>query len=534
MVRRDRNHPSVIVWSLGNESGYGANHDALAGWIRKHDPSRPLHYEGAVFHAGWVDGGMAASDLVCPMYAPIDAIRAYGESGQGARPLILCEYSHAMGNSNGSLADYWAVITSTPGLQGGFIWEWKDHGLRQRLPGGTVRLAYGGQFGESPHDGNFVADGLVSADLEPHPAMAEVAWVYRPVTVERGRRAGTLRVTNRQSFTGLEGYRARWALLVNGEVLRRGTLTLPSVAPHAAVEVPMPCAVPEGTGEVHLTVEFSLRRDTWFASAGHVVAVDQVEVRAARPRRAGRFTPNHLAAAVDEVLVAPIALELFRATTDNDGFKLLPELSLRHKIGGDAWQRWTEAGLHRHPADDLAEHTWWRAAAADGSVEYRHQVDVPEALADLARVGVSFALPARFSVMRWFGRGPHENYPDRRSGAALGIYEGPLDESPYLVPQEFGLRTDCRWFELLDPASGQRVRVDVLQPAVLHCSATHYRSADLFAASTHTDLVPRPEVVVHLDVAHRGVGTASCGPDVLPQYRLAAGRYRFAYRLSVR
>ena len=533
MVRRDRNHPSVVVWSLGNESGYGANHDALAGWIRRHDPSRPLHYEGAVFHHGWVDGGLAATDLVCPMYAPIDAIRAYGESGQGTRPLILCEYSHAMGNSNGSLADYWSVITSTPGLQGGFIWEWKDHGLRQRLPDGTVRLAYGGQFGESPHDGNFVADGLVSADLEPHPAMAEVAWVYRPVTVQRGRRAGTLRVANRQSFTGLDVYRARWALLVNGEVLRRGTLTLPPVGPHTAVEVPMPCAVPEGAGEVHLTVEFSLRRDTWFASAGHVVAVDQVEVRAARPRRAGRFTPNHLAAAVDEVLVAPIALELFRATTDNDGFKLLPELSLRHKIGGDAWQRWTEAGLHRHPADDLAEHTWSRAAAADGSVEYHHQVDVPEALADVARVGVSFALPARFSVMRWFGRGPHENYPDRRSGAALGIYEGPLDESPYLVPQEFGLRTDCRWFELLDPGSGQRVRVDVLQPAVLHCSATHYRSADLFAATTHTDLVARPEVVVHLDVAHRGLGTASCGPDVLPQYRLAAGRYRFAYRLSV-
>jgi beta-galactosidase len=295
----------------------------------------------------------------------------------------------------------------------------------------------------------------------------------------------------------------------------------------------MPCAVPEGAGEVHLTVEFALRRDTWFASAGHVVAVDQVEVRAARPRRAGRFTPNHLAAAVDEVLEAPVALEVFRATTDNDGFKLLPELSLRHKIGGDAWQRWTEAGLHQRPADEFAEHTWSRAASPDGSVEYRHQVDVPEALADLARVGVSFALPARFSVMRWFGRGPHENYPDRRSGAALGIYEGPLDESPYLVPQEFGLRTDCRWFELLDPGSGQRVRVDVLQSAVMHCSATHYRSADLFAATTHTDLVPRPEVIVHLDVAHRGLGTASCGPDVLPQYRLSAGRYRFAYRLSV-
>ena len=129
MVERDRNHPSVIVWSLGNEAGYGANHDALAGWIRHVDPTRPLHYEGAVFHEGWVDGGRAASDLVCPMYPTTESIEAYGRSGRGDRPLIMCEYSHAMGNSNGSLADYWDVITGTPGLQGGFIWEWKDHGL---------------------------------------------------------------------------------------------------------------------------------------------------------------------------------------------------------------------------------------------------------------------------------------------------------------------------------------------------------------------------------------------------------------------
>ncbi|MDO9176125.1 MAG: glycoside hydrolase family 2 TIM barrel-domain containing protein, partial [Actinomycetota bacterium] len=197
MVQRDRNHPSIIMWSLGNESGYGSNHDALAGWIRSADPSRPLHYEGAVFHAGWVSGGVTSSDVVCPMYPTIDAIRRYGESGKGTRPLIMCEYSHAMGNSNGSLADYWDVITSTPGLQGGFLWEWKDHGIRQTLPDGTVRLAYGGQFGDEPNDGNFVADGLVDSDGEPHPAMREVHWVYRPVTVHAGRRDAQRRPTLR-------------------------------------------------------------------------------------------------------------------------------------------------------------------------------------------------------------------------------------------------------------------------------------------------------------------------------------------------
>jgi beta-galactosidase len=534
MVQRDRNHPSIILWSLGNESGYGPHHDALAGWIRHTDPSRPLHYEGAVFHAGWVDGGLPASDIVCPMYAPIDAIRWYGESGLGTRPLILCEYSHAMGNSNGSLADYWDVITATPGLQGGFIWEWKDHGLRQRLPDGTVRLAYGGQFGDTPHDGNFVADGLVSADLEPHPAMAEVAWVHRPVTVVPGRRRGTLRVTNRQAFTGIDVFAATWSLLVDGEVVRRGRWRLPAIAPLASADVPLPCAVPPGSGEVHLSVTFALRRATWWAPAGHVVGTDQVELRAARTRSAPAVRSSGEASPVDDLLVGAPHLALFRAATDNDGFKLLPELSQRHGIGGKALWHWLDAGLHERDADELVAHTATRAVAADGSVVWRHVVDVPDELADPPRVGVSFALPARFDRMRWFGRGPHENYPDRNRGAHLGVWEGPLDTSPYLVPQEFGLRTDCRWFELIDSATGEVVRVDVLAPHVLHCSAVRHTPGELFAASTHTELHPRPEVVVHLDVAHRGLGTASCGPDVLAPYRLASGRYELAYRLSRR
>ena len=145
---------------------------------------------------------------------------------------------------------------------------------------------------------------------------------------------------------------------------------------------------------------------------------------------------------------------------------------------------------------------------------------------------MSFTLPARFDHLRWFGRGPHENYPDRNRGALLGIWDGEPDASPYLVPQEFGLRTDCRWFEVIDRRSGETVRIDVLQPAALHVSATHHTPADLFAAATATELTPRPELVVCLDVAHRGLGTASCGPDVLPQYRIGAGRFEFAYRVS--
>ncbi|MEN9506529.1 MAG: hypothetical protein RI958_2455 [Actinomycetota bacterium] len=555
MVQRDRNHPSIILWSLGNESGYGAHHDALAGWIRRTDPSRPLHYEGAPFHAGWIDGGTNASDLVCPMYPPIEAIEWYGKSGLGHRPLVMCEYSHAMGNSNGSLADYWKVITSTPGLQGGFIWEWKDHGLRQTLPDGTTRLAYGGQFGDSPNDGNFVADGLVSADLEPHPAMREVAWVYRPVTVELvtaapgrsggRRRAPMLRVTNRQWFTGLDPYRATWELLADGVVVRSGRLDLPTVAPHGTVEVPVPCDTADVDGdELHLSVRWSLRRGCWYAPAGHLVAWDQVDLvptrrgRPARSRTASGASGSGASGSgasgsgdVDQVMTAPVSLALWRAPVDNDGFKLMPDLSRRIGVGGGALVRWQDAGVDRLAADDLVEHVMTRRD--DGrSVVYHHRVVVPEHLADLPRIGVTLGVESRFDQLRWFGRGPHENYPDRNASAMLGIWTGGLDDPPYLVPQEFGLRTDCRWFELIDPVRGERLRIDVLAPMALHVSASRFRAADLTDATTETELRPRNDVVVHLDVAHRGLGTASCGPDVLEQYRLTAGTYEFGYRLT--
>jgi beta-galactosidase len=570
MVERDRNHPCVILWSLGNESGYGPNHDALAGWIRRVDPSRPLHYEGAIFHGdalvaeeasvpgsgraeptaeieavepnrNWVSGGLHATDIVCPMYAPIEAIAQYGTAGLGTRPLILCEYSHAMGNSNGSLADYWETITSTPGLQGGFIWEWKDHGLRRQLPDGSVRLAYGGDFGEAPHDGNFVADGLVSADLEPHPAMREVAWVYRPVTVSLGgsRRAPELVIHNRQSFLDTSALTASWELLVDGEPHSSGHLAGTGLAPRSSVGIALPCEVPVGTGAVHLSVRWHQRSDTWFAPAGHLVAWDQVELRAALPVEAPEYSSSSaVSPAADEptraekLMVRPIELCLWRAATDNDGFKLMPELSERMNIGGSALGRWNRAGLADRDPGELVSHRHRRDAQGDGSVVHHHVVDVPADLADLPRVGVRFALPGRFSEVRWCGRGPHENYPDRLSGAMLGTWGGAVDRLPYLVPQEFGLRTETRWLECVDPASGDTVRIDAVFPRHLHVSATNLSAEMLFAAANAADLEAADELFVHLDVAHRGLGTASCGPDVANRYRLPAGEFAFSYRIT--
>ena len=404
------------------------------------------------------------------MYATIDAIREYGESGKGTRPLILCEYSHAMGNSNGSLADYWHVITTTPGLQGGFLWEWKDHGIRQVLPDGTVRLAYGGQFGDTPHDCNFVADGLVGSYGEPHPAMREVAWVYRPVTVAAGRRKGTIRISNRQSFTDLGWLRADWELLVDGAVARRGTLAAARRSRRTPRSTsPLPCAVPAGAGEVQFTVRFDAPRRPAVGTEGAPRGMGS-GAAAPRPR-----SPAHGRCAdgvpparrrSSRLLTSPVALSLFRAATDNDGFKLMPELRERIRVGGTALSAWLEAGVDRLPADAAgAAHACDRREVA-GGVEYHHTVVVP------AGAGRPAACRRVVRAARSVLAGalvrprPARELPRPQRRRAAGHWQQAPDEPPYLVPQEFGLRTDCRWFELIDPSQGPgAARSTCLQPA---------------------------------------------------------------------
>lgn len=540
MVQRDRNHPSIVMWSLGNEAGYGDNHDSAAAWIRTADPSRPLHYEGAVFHDGWIDGGLNASDVVCPMYPTIDAIKAYGENDLGHRPLIMCEYTHAMGNANGSIADYWDVITSTAGLQGGFIWEWKDHGITTKLANGKKGYAYGGMFGETSHDGNFVADGIMSSDLQPHPAIQEVEWCYRPVTVEL-LDDNRLRISNRRSFTTLDDLVAKWELLVGGDVIEKGTLNVGSVPPHASVSGPLPTPAPANR-DAHLTVRWTQRRATAWAPRGHLVAVDQVELAAPADVGAPAFVrfdvPTSTVDADEPVFDTGLGLgidpmlTIFRSPTDNDGFKLMPELTERHGIGGKALIGWQSAGIDRTPADDHVAHGHDTEVGPEGSVIHHHEVTVPDELADLGRVGVTFELPIEFDRLRWYGRGPLENYGDRNRGAVLGVWEAGIDEMPYLVPQEFGLRTDCRWFEFVRSDTKETVRLDVIDPVALHVSATRYHDDVLYRAGHETEISPGPTLVVHADVAHRGIGTGACGPDVLDRYRIPTGVHRFSYRIS--
>lgn len=641
MVVRDKNHPSIFAWSLGNESGYGPNHSAAAAWVRHYDPTRLLHYEGAI--STWQSQlsfahGADVTDIVCPMYESIEKIVEWSDlvarrrgtaadrAAEGAaahaigrhharhleghrggrlaplghwpihpldRPLILCEYSHAMGNSNGSLHEYFHAFKTKPGLQGGFIWEWLDHGLRERTADGREFFAYGGDYGDQPNDANFVCDGLVSADRVPHPAMWEHQHLAQPVAVALVGYRGDevrLRVTNEHDFVSLAHLRGRWELRADGVPVQSGALRRLALAPGRAQTVSIQLRgnrLPAGA-ELHLDVRFALARATPWADGGHVVAWQQIELPRARTRRiavaaargavaveeldaAVAFAAGGVRAVFDRAsgrlvslgrgdratLVAGPRLQLWRAALDNDGLKLWSGQDQK-PLG-----RWRKLGLDRPLAERLerfavttlrggasaieTEHSatargrWSDAHLAtrytmhgDGTLEVRHEfVFGAEDFTDLPRVGVRLDLPAGFESLRYFGRGPRECYSDRRSAETVGCYEGTVagEYVDYVMPQEHGHHTDTRWVELASPAAA--LRVTAVGGATFEFNATHYPAEDLFAARHATDLVPKAETILYLDAAHRGLGTGSCGPDTRPAYRLTARRYRLGYTLSV-
>ena len=557
MIERDRHHPSVIAWSLGNESGYGANHDAAAGWARRADPSRPLHYEGAI-RFDW-SSPQTASDITCPMYPPIAAIVAHARLGRQRHPLIMCEFSHAMGNSNGTLAEYWDAIEATLGLQGGFIWEWRDHGLDQRLPDGTLRSAYGGDFGDVPNDGTFVLDGMVFPDRRPKPAIFEHMFLASPVRVAGGAAAaaaaleGRVTLENRGEFRDLAWLRATWEVTLGGEPAGGGDLPLPAIAPGATAEVVIPAwrLPPAGGGERWLTLRFLTAEPSGWAPAGYEIGWAQVPLDdepAEQP--AGNDNPDDTPwtgdVAIDDAgyllhpsFAAPPALSLWRAPTDND------------RIGGmaDRWAGWGLAALTRRldgierAADSVTVRATWTTAAgidiphvqrisatADGRLRVEETVEVPAVLDDLPRVGTMLELAPGHEALEWFGRGPHETYPDRCRGGRVGRWRSTVTDQlvPYVRPQENGGHADVRWLRLDAPAGG--VRIDLDRPRQV--SVLHVRGADLDAALHDVELRPHAETIVHLDAAHRGVGTASCGPDTLEAYVLRPGTHHWTWTIS--
>ncbi|MEP6812423.1 MAG: glycoside hydrolase family 2 TIM barrel-domain containing protein, partial [Actinomycetota bacterium] len=482
MVERDKNHPSVILWSLGNESGYGPNHDAAAGWVRARDPSRPLHYEGAIA-LDW-SGGRPATDVICPMYADVESIEAWAEAKtEDPRPLILCEYSHAMGNSNGGLADYFAAFRKRDGLQGGFIWEWVDHGIRQRDERGREYWAYGGDFGDVPNDANFCADGIVWPDRTPHPALHELKFLAQPIEVE-ARAGGSFRISNRHHFASLDRYRGEWELTVDGGATKRGRLPALRVPPGGTLDVQP--KLPRGGsagGERFVTFRFFLREKTDWAPAGHEVAWHQLRLpgrvratrlgRAVRPAADGVLETDGVRAVFDldegvlrelgvgerNLLVNGPRLQLWRAPTDNDGLPQVPS-----RLSG-VLPHWLELGLDRlelelvsarvernavelvHRANGFVTHRQRYRLLASGELAVENVVELSPSLRDVPRIGAGLALRPGLERLTWYGRGPWEAYSDRLASTVVGRFESIVAEQyvPYILPQEHGHHPDTRW-----------------------------------------------------------------------------------------
>lgn len=519
MVQRDLHHASVILWSLGNESGYGANHDAAAAWVRRFDPTRPLHYEGAI-RGGWTQGHHA-SDVVCPMYPSIDAIVRHATSGRQDRPLIMCEYSHAMGNSNGTLREYWDAIDTHPGLQGGFIWEMWDHGLVQAQPDGSWRYAYGGDFGEDRHDGNFCCDGLFFPDRTAKPAMHEFKQIASPLRITAD--DGGYIVQNRQWFRDASDYLLHWTATNSDGTSTEGELVLPAVPPRDHARISLPTAA-------LLTV--SIRRVHGTAWSPAMAEVGWAQFVGAEPAATTVPAQSFDAEQLDRLA----GISLWRAPTDNDRISGLAE----------RWERWGIQQLREDSrqvsttdatfvvervlttsAGITLNHTRTITQSVDGTV-VREQLELPSTLDDVARVGTLLQLPP-VSAVTWFGAGPYETYPDRCI-AQLGTWTASLAElhTDYIRPQENGARTAVRWAEL-DTADA-RLRIVNAQPAQM--SFSRYSDAQLAAATHNVELVPEPVTHVHIDAVHRGVGTASCGPDTLAQYRIAPGTYTWSWTIG--
>jgi beta-galactosidase len=542
MVQRDIHHASVILWSLGNESGAGLNHRAAASYARFFDPSRPLHYEGAI-RGNWTHN-YDLTDVVCPMYPNISAIISYAKSKKADRPLIMCEYTHAMGNSNGTLAEYWDAIHTYKGLQGGFIWEMWDHGLDQTLEDGTKRSAYGGDYGETKHDGNFVCDGMFFPDRSPKPALQEFKFLAAPVKITaKNIKTGKFEIFNKNFFVDLREYKLRYEVTVNGKTTLSGDVKLPVIKPRNKVVFSLPASAlkaDDALGERFVNFSLVLASSTPWSHIGHEVAWHQVALPS-KPLPKAKLAKQPQSFVNDEgSIILPFGevaprLNLWRAPTDNDAIGRISE----------KWDKWGLRNLHRESskvtkrgAVTKIAHVWKTSTgiaikhnqiveSVDSGLRITDEVTLPKQLNDVARVGINFELNGGLDQYTYFGTGPAETMPDRSIGK-VHRWSSTVQEQyvPYVKPQENGGHMGLRWFTLTNQTShGLYVQLD--KPRMV--TVTPIRSTDLADATHNVFVQPCGNTVVSIDVVQRGVGTASCGPDTLPKYKVKAGVHKWSW-----
>jgi beta-galactosidase len=574
VVERDKNHASVILWSLGNEAGTGLAFEKMREAALEIDSTRPIHYQ---------DGNQYA-DVVGWFYPSPGSLQQADRDTEDKRPLLLTEYAHMMGNSGGNFDEYWEVMDRYPRLIGGFIWDWVDQGLRRHTGREEEYWAYGGDFGDLPNDGNFCFNGLVNADREPNPHLYEVAKVQQFVRFEaEDAAAGKIRVTNRYNFQDLNGCELRWRLEADGERIDGGTLAMPPLAAGESAIVTLPLKLPASaansrgvlprTGELFLTVEAALKDDAPWAAAGHVIAweqfpvpndaestgataVDSPKPTVDRQRddriivRAGatsiRFDARtgevaQIIDAGERLLRSPLRPNFWRALTDNErGGGLDRDANL--------WKHVAEnRRLESLEVDEVDEGVivtarqrlpLWNASyvntytiSGGGEILVTATLDSDQHLPELLRFGMQLGLARDVDHVRWLGRGPHESYWDRKSSAAVGLYEKRVRELHFAYgrPQENGNRTDVRWVAFTD-ADGNGLLTS--GEPVVNFSAWHYSQDELERARHDYELRQSGAVTVNIDWRQRGVGGInSWGQYPRPYYRMREQQYEYTFRI---
>ena len=553
MYERSKNHPAIVIWSLGNEAGNGINFERTYDWLKSVDKTRPVQYERAEQNYN--------TDIYCRMYRSVDEIKAYVAKKDIYRPFILCEYLHAMGNSCGGLKDYWDVFENEPMAQGGNVWDWVDQSFREIDKNGKWYWTYGGDYGPEgiPSFGNFCCNGLVNADRQPHPHLLEVKKVYQNIKATLlSPKNMKLRIKNWYDFSNLNEYELHWNVTAdNGEKIAEGTKVL-DCEPHATIDVSLGnVLLPKTVREAYLNISWTRREASPMIAEDWEVAYDQFVIAGNknytgyRPQKAGETTftvdketgaLTSLALDGKELLATPITLSLFRPATDNDN---------RDKNGARLWRKAgldnltqkvtsLKEGKNTTTADiELLNAKGQKVGTADfiytldknGALKIRTTFQPDTAIVkSMARLGLTFRVADTYDQVSYLGRGDNETYADRGQSGKIGLYQTTPERMfhYYVTPQSTGNRTDVRWTKFTD-RSGEGIFVDSNRP--FQFSIVPFSDVLLEKARHINELERDGLVTVHLDAEQAGVGTATCGPGVLPQYLVPLKKQSFEFTL---
>lgn len=577
MFERDKNHPSVIIWSLGNESGEGVNFAATYTWIKQRDKSnRPIHSEDGIKGP--------YTDIYCPMYKKIDVLINHALY-MPTKPLILCEYAHAMGNSVGNLQDYWDVIETYPVLQGGHIWDWVDQGFAQKTEDGRFYWAYGGDMApdqkEVPSSANFCMNGLVAADRTPKPHLYEVKKVYQNIGFKLlNFDNGLLEVKNKFFFTNLSDFNFSWILEENGKKIDEGIIENVSLMPQetATIKTTFPNVSFKPGSEYFLNLYATQRHDDGLLKAGTVMAREQCLVYSFAPvpikkenkplqltekensiylnnedvsvgfnRQTGALSSIKIND--NELLLAEMVPNFWRPSTDNDLGAKLPTMCEPWRNAGKS-AKLTKTEVSRTDAYTCRVQSEYQLSSVDAKYVVNYTVSgngnvnvncslIPQndTLPLLPRFGVTITLKKDYDQMSWFGRGPHENYIDRKTSAFVGLYSGNVGEQyfPYDRPQENGNKTDIRWMMLTDKTgTGMKITGDPLFSASAYLFPTDDLSEpDNKKHQRHiSDIQPKDMVTLNIDFKQMGVGgDTSWGAFPHQQYLIPANNMVFSFNI---